>query len=98
MLGGTAERGREDLDEDLATRRTILERCQALEPSLVSSEFVRSIVGIRPGRWEICLEVGQRKDGLPVIHNYGHGGAGFTTAWGCAAEVVEKMGRLRDAS
>jgi glycine/D-amino acid oxidase-like deaminating enzyme len=26
-----------------------------------------------------------------VVHNYGHGGAGFTLSWGCAQSVVEML-------
>ncbi len=98
MLGGTAEHGREDLEEDMAIRERILERCQVLEPSLASSEFVRSVVGIRPGRREIRLEMELRAEGPPVIHNYGHGGAGFTTAWGCAEDVLRHIRRIGDFS
>lgn len=94
MLGGTAQYGREDVDEDPAIRQKILERCRALEPSLASSEFLRSVVGIRPGRREIRLELERRTAGPPVIHNYGHGGAGFTTAWGCAEEVLSVVRKL----
>jgi len=34
------------------------------------------------------LDTEQIGDAL-VVHNYGHGGAGFTLSWGCALEVFK---------
>jgi D-amino-acid oxidase len=47
-------------------------------------------VGLRPFRRSgVRLERDQLRDGRTVVHNYGHGGAGFTLSWGCAREVLE---------
>ncbi len=47
-------------------------------------------VGLRPFRRSgVRLERDRLRDGRSVIHNYGHGGAGFTLSWGCAREVLE---------
>lgn len=32
-----------------------------------------------------------------IIHNYGHGGAGFTLSWGCALDVLRTVERLAAA-
>jgi D-amino-acid oxidase len=50
-------------------------------------------VGLRPVRDEIRLEP-ENLSGKLVIHNYGHGGAGFTLSWGCAQNVVEIIEKL----
>jgi D-amino-acid oxidase len=43
-------------------------------------------VGLRPFRVEVRLERDAERP--RVIHNYGHGGAGFTLCRGCAEEIV----------
>jgi D-amino-acid oxidase len=47
-------------------------------------------VGLRPYRPEVRLEAEEFQNGTKcIIHNYGHGGSGWTLAWGCAMEVCE---------
>ena len=39
------------------------------------------------GRKEVRFEHEELPNGRLLIHNYGHGGAGFTLCWGCADEI-----------
>lgn len=95
IVGGTAEE-REDaweqqLQADPDTAKDILRKCTELEPRLDTAEVLTHKVGLRPGRKEVRLEL-EEIEGFArcgVIHNYGHGGAGFTLSWGCAAEVTK---------
>jgi len=62
--------------------RRVLAHAQAL--GLAVGEVKRVRAGLRPYRPEIRLErVGR------VIHNYGHGGAGYTLCRGCAEDVAQ---------
>ncbi|QIN82512.1 FAD-dependent oxidoreductase [Rubrobacter tropicus] len=87
VLGGTADEGEWETEPDASVAAEILRRCAALEPRLAGAEVLGHRVGLRPGRPEVRLE---REDGsgVPIIHNYGHGGSGVTLSWGCAEEAV----------
>jgi D-amino-acid oxidase len=47
---------------------------------------LRDQTGLRPVRPTVRVE----REGR-VVHNYGHGGAGYTLSWGCAQEVVRLL-------
>ena len=88
VLGGTAEEDDGDLEVRPETTRSILERTRLLDASLADAEYVGAAVGLRPARTEVRLERDTLPDGRPVVHDYGHGGSGFTLSWGCADEVA----------
>lgn len=88
VLGGTAEEGNWDRTPNPDETRAILERCGRLVPEVVGAELLGTSVGLRPGRPEVRLELDTSDPARPVVHNYGHGGGGFTVAWGCAREVA----------
>jgi D-amino-acid oxidase len=49
-------------------------------------------VGLRPYRKSgVRLQRAKLRDGRTVIHNYGHGGSGFTLSWGCAQNLLKIM-------
>ena len=89
VLGGTdlAADWREPRPEVTAA---ILRRCQALEPRLAGARVLGSKLGRRPVREPDGVRLERERSGAGgwVVHNYGHGGAGVTLSWGCAAEVV----------
>ncbi|MEQ0557659.1 FAD-dependent oxidoreductase [Amycolatopsis sp. NEAU-NG30] len=87
VCGGTEEPGRGDTEPNPGVTADILRRCRELEPRLAEAKVLRSLVGLRPFRREVRLE---RVD--DVVHCYGHGGAGITLAWGCAADVAALVG------
>jgi len=89
ILGGTAEENNWSLDIDPDTSSDILRKCRILEPKLKNAEVLGYTVGLRPGRTEVRLELEDIAGVARVIHNYGHGGAGFTLSWGCAEEVIQ---------
>jgi len=88
ILGGTSQDNNWSLDADAETAADILRRCQQIEPTLKDAAILEHRVGLRPGRPEVRLELEAIDDTCAVIHNYGHGGAGFTLSWGCADEVA----------
>ncbi|XP_075453728.1 D-aspartate oxidase isoform X1 [Ascaphus truei] len=86
-LGGTRHKDDWRLAPDAKTSKEILDRCCALEPSLHGVRVIQAKVGLRPARSAVRLEKEMLvKNGqqLPVVHNYGHGGGGFSVHRGTA--------------
>ena len=87
VFGGTNEVS-DNLAADPATTSRIVTECSRVlnidKPGVLAER-----VGLRPFRRSgVRLERDRFRDGRTVIHNYGHGGAGFTLSWGCAHEVL----------
>lgn len=87
ILGTTIEEGVWDRTPSERSTRDIVSRCAELDPRVRGARILETRVGLRPGRHEVRLEAVDL-DGLTVVHNYGHGGSGFTLSWGCAEDVV----------
>ena len=87
VVGGTAVEGAAGLEPDPAVEAAVLDRACALVPELRGARVLSRAVGLRPGRPTVRLERALL-DGRPEIACYGHGGAGVTLSWGCAAEVT----------
>ena len=71
-------------EADPARTARILAQARALGLAVGPVRDVR--VGLRPYRLEVRIERDPRTP--RVIHNYGHGGAGYTMCRGCAEEIA----------
>ncbi len=89
IVGGTALRHVWDTAVDAVKSHELIANARFFEHKLREARLLEDIVGLRPGRTEVRLEWTTDLRGFPVIHNYGHGGSGFTLCWGCANAVCD---------
>ena len=91
VVGGLAQDGVWDPRLDPAFESDLLRRARGVDPRLEDATVLGRAVGHRPVRESVRLE---REDvgGARVVHCYGHGGAGITLSWGCAADVADLVG------
>lgn len=89
---GVAQPGETSLEVTQDEVESIMERCVDLLPALKGKPVVRTWAGLRPLRQAaaggIRLAPDRMRDGTLLVHNYGHGGAGVVTSWGCAQDVA----------
>ncbi|XP_053691106.1 D-aspartate oxidase-like [Sabethes cyaneus] len=91
-LGGTKQMGDCKLEISSDDTEGIRNGCAGLTRALDRAPVIADLVGLRPTRTAVRLEVEHvkvdSKNSVPIIHNYGHGGSGITLAWGCAGDVL----------
>ncbi|MEO8328972.1 MAG: FAD-dependent oxidoreductase, partial [Candidatus Nanopelagicales bacterium] len=88
VVGGTAQANNFDSHPNDVDVGEIVVRASRLIPALADATVLSTAAALRPTRPQVRLELERRASGGYVVHNYGHGGAGWTIAWGCADEVV----------
>jgi D-amino-acid oxidase len=94
VFGGTNDVS-DDLAANPATTTAIVDECSRVL-KIDNPRVLNERVGLRPFRKSgVRLERGKLSDGRTVIHNYGHGGSGFTLSWGCAENVFQIVDNAR---
>lgn len=91
VIGGTDYEN--DWNENIDTNdsRLITDRLIAGGFAKDTPEIIEEIVGLRPKRSAVRFEFDAAVSN--VFHNYGHGGAGFTVAWGCAIDLARILSK-----
>jgi D-amino-acid oxidase len=86
VFGGTNEIS-DNLDVDPTSTSRIVAECSRVL-KIENPRVLTERVGLRPFRKSgVRLECRKLRGGRTAIHNYGHGGSGFTLSWGCAENV-----------
>lgn len=93
VLGGTAEADDWRTEPDPGTAEAIVARCARVRPEIAGARVTAHRVGLRPSRdGGVRIEAEELPGGGLLVHNYGHGGAGVTVAWGCARAAASLVG------
>jgi len=95
VLGGSTQKGNweSQFDPNLAIR--IMKRCVDFCPQLTGGkgiehlDIIRHGVGLRPSREGGARIEKENIDGTWVVHNYGHGSAGYQSSYGCSQAAVK---------
>jgi D-amino-acid oxidase len=88
VFGGTNDVS-DDRSADPRTTARIIAECERVLDR-TAPPLIRERVGLRPCRASgVRVAAEKLRDGRAVIHNYGHGGSGFTLSWGCAETVLD---------
>ena len=100
LLGGCAQVGNWDPAPDLELAAKIMRRAVELCPELTGGKgvdglsVIRHGVGLRPVRTGGVRIERECVRGVWVVHNYGHGGFGYQSSYGCAGRVVGLVGEV----
>lgn len=62
---------------------------QLVPPKVSWDRIIRTTVGLRPHRDGGFVLRAEKLGEKTIIHNYGHGGAGMSLAWGCGTLVAD---------
>lgn len=94
ILGGSYQKGNWESQGDPNLAIRIMKRAVALNPALTGGrgiehlEVIRHGVGLRPVREGGTRIEKERMGDVWVVHNYGAGGAGYQSSYGCAQAAV----------
>lgn len=83
-FGGCATRG-----TGVAARRSPRPRLALPHVEISWDRVIRTTVGLRPHRPSGFVLAAEALDAKTLIHNYGHGGAGWSLSWGTAQMAAE---------
>lgn len=95
VLGGCYQKGNWESQPDPNLAVRIMERCVQLCPRLTGGkgiehlDVVRHSVGLRPVREGGVRIEKEKMQGVWIVHNYGHGGFGYQSSYGCSQHAIE---------
>lgn len=95
LIGGCYQKGNWDPQVDLNLANRIMKSAVEVCPALTGGkgvehlDIIRHGVGLRPLRLGGTRLEKEKINGVWVVHNYGHGGYGYQSSYGCSQAAVK---------